>query len=216
MTPEAASLPPAPVTRFILWACILVELGFFLLPFPADQRLAYALALVPARLTLLPAEGAITLVTSQFLHAGMFHLLANMVFLWAVGRPVEWVLGAWRFLALYLLTGVAGGVVQTLVDPMSTIPVVGASGAISGMLAIYAMLFSRSRVASRRVAGLHLSGQVLRVLWFAAAWIGIQLMVAVVFNTGSMGGVAIWAHIGGFLAGLALGLPFIRRKRRES
>lgn len=216
MTPEPSSLPAAPVTRFIVLACILVEVALVLLPSPMDQRLAYAMALVPARLTLLPSSGAITLVTSQFLHAGWFHLLANMVFLWAVGRPVEWVLGGRRFLTLYLLTGVLAGVVQTVIEPMSTIPVVGASGAISGMLAIYALLFSRSEVASRRFAGVHVSGQVLRVLWFAGAWIGIQLMIAVIFNAGTMGGVAIWAHIGGFLAGLLLGMPFIRRKRQES
>lgn len=171
-------MPAAPVTRFIILACIVVELAFVLLPFPTDQRLAYAAALVPARLTQMPSSAAITLVTSQFLHAGWFHLLANMVFLWAVGRPVEWVLGAKRFLILYLLSGILGGIVQTLVDPLSTVPVVGASGAISGMLAIYALLFSRSRVASRQIAGFQISGQVLRVLWFAAAWIGIQLMIA--------------------------------------
>lgn len=206
-------MPAAPVTRFIVVACVIVEVALLLLPFPADQRLAYALSLVPARLTLMPESGALTLVTSQFLHAGTFHLLANMVFLWAVGRPVEWVLGGARYLALYLLTGVLAGILQTLVDPLSTVPVVGASGAISGMLAIYALLFSRSRVASRQIAGIQVSGQTLRVLWFAAAWIGIQLMIAVIFNSGTEGGVAIWAHIGGFLAGLVLGVPFIRRKR---
>lgn len=208
-------MPAAPVTRFIILACIVVELAFVLLPFPTDQRLAYAAALVPARLTLMPSSAAITLVTSQFLHAGWFHLLANMVFLWAVGRPVEWVLGAKRFLILYLLSGILGGIVQTLVEPLSTVPVVGASGAISGMLAIYALLFSRSHVASRQIAGFQISGQVLRVLWFATAWIGIQLMIAAIFNVGTLGGVAIWAHIGGFLAGLALGIPFIRRNRQE-
>lgn len=206
-------MPAAPVTRFIILACVLVEVAFMILPFPADQRLAYAMALVPARVTLMPAAGAITLVTSQFLHAGWFHLLANMVFLWAVGRPVEWVLGGRRFLMLYLLTGVLGGIFQTLSEPMSTVPVMGASGAISGMLAIYALLFSQSRVAPRQILGIQVSGQVLRMLWFAVAWIGIQLMIAVIFNSGSMGGIAIWAHIGGFLAGLVLGVPYIRRKR---
>ena len=209
-------MPAAPVTRFIILTCIVVELAFMLLPFPMDQRLAYAASLVPARLTLMPSAGAITLVTSQFLHAGWFHLFPNMVFLWAVGRPVEWALGAKRFLILYLLTGIVGGIAQTLAEPLSTVPVVGASGAISGILAIYALLFSQSRVASRRIGGFHIPGQVLRMLWFAVAWIGIQLMIAAIFNDGTMGGVAIWAHIGGFLAGLLLGIPFIRRKRQES
>jgi len=194
----------------------MIELLLILMPSGVSEGLIVALSLIPARLTLTPGAGAITLVTSQFLHAGLVHLLANMIFLWAIGRPVEWVIGTGRVVVLYLVTGVAGGLVQTLADPMSTIPVVGASGAISGLLAVYALLFSRSRVATRMLAGFRVPGQVLRVLWFAVAWIGIQLMVAMVFNTGSPGGVAVWAHIGGFLAGLVLAAPFTRRRRPES
>lgn len=216
MTPVAASLPAAPATRYLILACVIIELLLVLMPYGLSEGLLFELSLIPARLTLMPSAGAITLVTSQFLHAGLFHLLANMVFLWAIGRPVEWVIGSWRFIALYLATGVVGGIAQTLAEPMSTIPVVGASGGISGLLAIYALLFSRSRVSTRMLAGIRVPGQVLRLLWFAVAWIGIQLMIAVVFNSGAMGGVAIWAHIGGFLAGLVLAAPFIRRKRPES
>lgn len=185
------------------------------MPSGLSEGLVFAFALIPARLTVMPGWGAMTLVTSQFLHSGALHLAANMVFLWAVGRPVEWVIGSWRTVVLYFAAGIAGGLVQTLTDPMSTIPVVGASGAISGLLAVYALLFSRSRIPSHVAEGLRVPPQLLRVLWFAAAWIGIQLMVALVFNTGSPGGVAVWAHIGGFLAGLALAAPFIRRRSRE-
>ena len=215
MTPVSTSLPAAPATRFLILACVIIELLLILMPYGISQGLMFALSLIPARLTLMPSIGAVTLVTSQFLHAGLFHLLANMIFLWAIGRPVEWIIGKWRFVALFLATGVVGGIAQTLAEPMSTIPVVGASGGISGLLAVYALLFSRSRVSTRMLAGFRVSGQVLRVLWFAVAWIGIQLMIAVVFNAGAMGGVAVWAHIGGFLAGLVLAAPLLRRKTRQ-
>lgn len=212
MKTATAPLPNAPVTRFLVVVCAALALLPAILPFPYGDWLVFELALIPARLTELPASSAVTLVTSQFLHAGWLHLLANMLFLWAVGRPVEWVLGGRRFFLLYIVTGVIAGLVQTAVEPMSTIPIVGASGAISGMLAVYALLFSRSRVNSMRFGNVVISGRLLRVLWFAVAWIGIQLMVALVFNTGVVGGVAIWAHIGGFLAGLLLGAPLIRSR----
>ncbi|MCH8685494.1 rhomboid family intramembrane serine protease [Pedomonas mirosovicensis] len=208
-------MPAAPVTRFLILACVIIELLLVLMPHRLSEGLMFMLSLIPARLTLMPGEGAVTLVTSQFLHAGLLHLFANMLFLWAIGRPVEWIIGGGRFVVLYIATGVIGGVAQTLAAPMSTVPVVGASGSISGMLAIYALMFSRSRVSSRVFAGFRVPGHLLRLLWFAIAWIGIQLMIALVFNTGGMGGVAVWAHIGGFLAGLVLAAPFIRRRPQQ-
>jgi len=107
-------------------------------------------------------------------------------------------------LALFLVGGIAGGALQVAVAPQSAGAVVGASGAIAAIFGAYAILFARSRVQPRRILGLQLSGESLTALWLAATWIGLQLLTALVFNSGG-GGFAIWTHIGGFLVGLIAG-----------
>lgn len=209
VAPRPEDLPPAPVTRFIVLSCALVAIGQVFLPMPLEALVIRALALVPAHLSASPLSMSPTLLTSLFVHGGWFHLLVNMMFLWLIGRPVEWVLGARRYLLLYLVTGIAGGGLQVALEPASTLPVVGASGAISGVLAVYAVLFSRSRVAGAEVLGMRLPGRYLQLLWFAASWIGIQVMAGMAFNS-ETGGIAIGAHIGGFLAGLLLIAPLLR------
>ncbi len=144
----------------------------------------------------------LTLVSHIFLHAGWLHLGLNMLFLVWVGRYVEWVTGRWALLALFLVGGIVGGALQVAVDPKSVGAVVGASGAIAAMFGAYAMLFASSRVQPRRLFGLVVSGETLTALWYAATWIGLQLLTALVFNTGGSG-FAIWTHIGGFIVGLA-------------
>ncbi len=208
--------PSAPVTRAIVALCVAVQLVQTL----GGARLAEAIArhgaLVPARMTgRLPSmPGDIpawaTPLTSMFLHAGWLHLLLNLVFLLWVGRNVESVVGRGRFLLLYVLSGVAGACLEVAAAPASTEQVVGASGAISGVFGAYAMLFARSRVRSRRLFGVRLSGEVLTALWYATTWTALQLMTAVAFNTGE-GGIAVLTHIGGFIVGLALAKPLARR-----
>ena len=96
-----------------------------------------------------------------------------------------------------------GGLLQVAVDPAQTAPVIGASGAIAAVFGAYAVLFARSRAEPRRVLGLIISGETLTALWYAATWIGLQLLTGYAFNTGTgMTQIAIWTHIGGFLAGL--------------
>lgn len=147
----------------------------------------------------------LTPVTSAFLHSGLFHLGANMVMLVFIGRFIEMALGRWLFLLLYAIGIYMGAAGQYLSDPASVIPMVGASGAISALFGAYAILFARTRVGSVGP----LSGEVVRVLWLGAAWIAINLMTQLAFNdTG--GGVAIFAHIGGFIAGLLLAHPLAR------
>lgn len=147
--------------------------------------------------------GLPTLVTALFLHATPGHLVANMLMLLVIGRPVEWVLGRLRLLVLYLAAGVVGSVAQTLVDPQSMVPVIGASGAIAGLFGAYALMFSRERVKSRRIAGAMVDGAALRALWIVATWIALQLLVQL--GLGGMAMIAIWAHIAGFITGLILG-----------
>jgi len=213
----ASFAPPSPVvTRAIVGLCVAVQLVASLGGPALAAALAGHAALIPARLTgHLPSQpgdipAPLTLITALFLHAGWIHLALNLVFLLWVGRHVETVVGRGRFAALYLLGGIAGGALQVAVDPMSAGQVIGASGAIAGVFGAYAMLFARSRVASRRVLGVMVSGEIFTALWYVATWIVLQLLTGLAFNTGQSG-IAIWTHIGGFVVGLAAARFLVRR-----
>ena len=208
--------PPASVTRTIIIVCVIVQAIVSVGGNSLAETVDLKAALIPARLSgavtgvagSVPAS--LTLVTSLFLHAGWTHLLLNLVFLGWVGKYCEWAIGRWRFAGLYLLSGVAGGLLQFLVQPASLAPVVGASGAIAGVFGAYAVLFARNNVVARTVFGVGVSSEVLTAAWYAATWIGLQLLTGLVFNGGSSG-IAIWAHIGGFVTGLLFAQPFKRR-----
>jgi membrane associated rhomboid family serine protease len=151
----------------------------------------------------LPAPPApLTLVTSMFLHGSFMHLIGNMVYLWIFGNNIEDVLGPVRFIIFYLFGGVGAGMAQAVLSPMSHAPAIGASGAISAILGAYLMLYPRARV---RV--LVFFGFFLRLVWVPAMallifWIIFQMLSAAV-SPRSGGGVAWFAHIGGFALGLA-------------
>jgi len=154
----------------------------------------------------------LTLITSQFLHGGLFHLGGNMLYLWIFGNNIEDIMGHVKFLIFYLICGVVAGTVQVVSSPDSTIPTIGASGAISGVLGAYLIRFPRARV--------------LVVFWFLffirliyvpalivlGFWIFLQVVSALGAPAGQ-GGVAWYAHIGGFAAGMALLKLFERRQR---
>lgn len=156
----------------------------------------------------------LTPVTSAFLHAGLFHLAMNMLVLAFIGRLIEAALGAGRYLLLYAAGLVGAAAVHYAVDPLSTIPVVGASGAISALLAAYFLLFSRRKP---RAIG-PVPGLAVHILWLGAAWTGINLLSQYAFAETAFG-IAIWAHVGGFVAGLLLAVPLAqfpaRRKPRH-
>ncbi len=148
----------------------------------------------------------LTPVTSMFLHGGWGHLLGNALFLWIFGNNVEDSMGRARFFGFYLLCGLAAAVAHTFADPGSPVPMVGASGAISGVLGGYLILYPRVRV--------HLLVLFLFVIavpaWLMLGyWFGLQLLFGVA-DFGSEGGVAFWAHAGGFVAGAALIKVFAR------
>ena len=175
------------------------------------QRIDFVYGLIPARIGAAlagdadPFASGLTFVTYIFLHAGWSHLGLNVLFLAWVGRYVEWVTGRWALIGLFVVGGIAGGILQVAVDPGSTAPVIGASGAIAAVFGAYAILFARSRAEPRTVLGITVSGETLTALWYAAAWIGLQLLTAAVFNTGDGNmQTAIWTHIGGFITGLVL------------
>lgn len=149
------------------------------------------------------------LVTHQFIHASWFHLLGNMLFLWVFGNNIEDRLGRFRFLPFYLLCGIAAALGQALTDPSSVVPLIGASGAISGVLGAYFLLFPRARVLSLIV--------VIPVRLPAWIVLGVYIAFQFVYVSGQAqageGGVAYWAHIVGFVAGLALIIPFLAGRR---
>nr|WP_295660174.1 rhomboid family intramembrane serine protease [Polymorphobacter sp.] len=211
--------PSAPVTRALVGACVLIQIAATVGGAAFSDTLERHAALVPARfigaVPTLPGDvpAVLTLLTSLFLHAGWMHLALNLTFLAWVGKNVEIEIGRARFVVLYVLSGIVGGLLQVAVAPHSTESVVGASGAIAGVFGAYAVLFARSRVKARRVLGFNVSAATITALWYAATWIGLQLLTAVAFNTGE-GRIAIWTHIGGFIVGLLFAQPFVRRRTR--
>ena len=191
------------VTLVFLWQLALGPQG--------GQAVLYSLGLIPSvffGLDRLPPEiseipAALTLLTSMFLHGGWLHLLGNMLYLWIFGDNVEGAMGHGRFLLFYLACGVAAGLAQAVPDPASTVPMVGASGAISGILGAYILLYPRARVLVAIPLGIlirtvRLPAVAVLLLWFAG-----QLFSSLLGPPGA-GGIAFRAHIGGFAAGLLL------------
>ena len=148
--------------------------------------------------------GFATLFSSMFMHAGWLHLLGNMWFLWIFGDNVEDAMGPGRFVVFYLLCGLAAAGAQALSDLSSNIPMVGASGAVGGVMGAYALLYPRARILSLFIF-FTVSIPAFVMLGY---WVLIQVLGSLQPSTG--GGVAFWAHIGGFVAGLALILVFRR------
>src|SRR6266542_6870392 len=146
-----------------------------------------------------------TVLTSMFMHGGWLHVLGNMWFLWVFGNNIEDSMGHARFVAFYLLSGVAAAAAQVLVSPSSVIPMVGASGAISGVMGAYILLYPRVRVHTLITLGFFLTTVTLPAYVMLGYWFLLQLLFGTVgAMSGAQGGVAGWAHVGGFVAGLLL------------
>jgi len=208
-----------PVVSYALLGAIVLA---FLWQLQAGNAAVYAFGLIPARLVhgaLLPpqlewAPAWATVFTSMFLHGGWMHLGGNLLYLWIFGDNVEDALGRGRFVAFYLLCGVGAALVQTVSETTSLIPMIGASGAISGVLGAYLRLFPHARV--RVLVPLFIVFYTIRVpAWVVLGlWFLFQLASSAMIQPGQ-GGVAFFAHIGGFLSGLILvGLLMPRRKAR--
>ena len=152
-----------------------------------------------------------TLFTSMFLHGGWFHILGNLWFLWVFGDNIEDVMGPVRFVVFYLLCGLAAAFAQIASDPGSAIPMVGASGAIGGVMGAYALLFPRARVQTLLILGFYVTTIGVPAFVMLGYWFLLQILGGLPALGSSEGGVAFWAHIGGFVAGLALIHLFKRR-----
>ena len=158
--------------------------------------------------------GVITSIfSSMFLHAGIIHIGGNMLFLWIFGDNIEYKFGRGKYLALYLFWGLVAGFVHTMSDPSSQIPAIGASGAISGVLGAYLILFPNAKILTLLLLGFFTRFIRISAKWYLPFWFIFQnVLPAVVGSSGS--GVAFFAHIGGFLIGLLCG--FIYKKTHSS
>ncbi|HDH09307.1 MAG TPA: rhomboid family intramembrane serine protease [Chloroflexi bacterium] len=158
----------------------------------------------------------ITLLTSQFLHAGWVHLFGNMLYLWIFGDNVEDTMGRGRFLAFYLICGVVANLAQVAINPRSTLPLIGASGAIAGVLGAYLLLFPWARVLVAVPIFFYLRIIAVPAVLVLGTWFVTQLfsgLAAITLASQVTGGVAWWAHVGGFVTGMIL-IRFFRRRRR--
>ncbi len=160
--------------------------------------------------TLSGASRPLTLLTSMFLHGSWFHIIGNLWFLYVFGDNVEDILGPVRFTLFYLLCGVAAAVVQIATNPESPVPMVGASGAISGIMGAYALLFPGIRVRLLVVLGVFITTLRVPAVVVLGYWLLLQFVGGLPALDSTEGGVAFWAHIGGFLAGLIIILPLAR------
>ena len=149
------------------------------------------------------------LITSMFLHGSWMHLLGNMWFLWLFGNNIEDSMGRLRFVAFYLITGLAAAFGQIVTNPASIIPMVGASGAISGVMGAYLILYPRVRVYVLVPIFIFFTSIALPAWMMLGYWFFIQLASGLIAS-GEVGGVAFWAHVGGFVAGVVLIKPFTR------
>jgi membrane associated rhomboid family serine protease len=214
---------PTRSTPYVTYGLIILNILVFLIEIrlPPDQLEQFfdTWALVPAQLTESFSETSsqpgyewFTLISSQFLHGGFLHLGGNMLYLWVFGNNIEDQLGPLRFTVFYLACGALAGLSQWIFDPTSTVPTVGASGAIAGVMGAYILRFPRARIQT--LLPLFIFFTVIRVpaILFLGFWFIQQALYGLLslntdVNMGS-GGIAYWAHAGGFVFGVILG-PFL-------
>lgn len=205
------------VTIAFIVACVLVFLRQVSLSPQGEEMFVYTYGAIPAvvfghadlprELIAVPAYG--TLLTSMFLHGGWMHIIGNMLYLWIFGNNVEDVMGHARFVVFYVVCGILAALSHAAIDPQSAVPMVGASGAISGILGAYILLYPHARVLVLIPLGfftrmMYVPAGVVLGIWFL-----MQLLSGGMSLGRGGGGVAFFAHIGGFVAGMAL-IPFFK------
>ena len=189
---------------YVTTALVVLNVLVFLLELSQGEKFITEWAFIPARFSDEPGADAVTIFTAMFMHGGWMHLFGNMLFLWIFGDNVEDRIGHVKFLIFYLLAGLAATFAQYYVSSNSAIPNVGASGAIAGVLGAYLLMFPQSRV------NVLLGRQIVAMPAFAVLglWILFQIISGFTMSDqrGDVGGIAYMAHIGGFVAGLAMAL----------
>lgn len=206
---------PSLRTPYVTWTLIAINVAVWLwsVAVPGAERIVYAgcdgYAMYPACLS--NGQSFLSLLSATFLHGGLLHLAGNMLFLWIFGDNLEDEMGALPFLGFYLACGVGSFLAQWAADPWSPIPTVGASGAIAGVMGGYLLLFPRARIDI--VLWIVIIFRIFPVpAWIVLAiWFALQLVGGIGTDT-SGGGVAYWAHAGGFVLGFLLTLPVLVRR----
>jgi membrane associated rhomboid family serine protease len=189
----------------VTYALVGLNVLVFLLELSAGDRLVENWAFIPANFAADPAANVATIFTAMFMHGGWLHLFGNMLFLWIFGDNVEDRLGHAKFLAFYLVVGIAATMAQFAVAPHSTVPNVGASGAIAGVLGAYILMFPQSRVnvlLGRQIVAM--PAVIVLGMWIVLQLISGAGTIAYTDENANVGGVAYMAHIGGFAAGLLM------------
>jgi len=203
---------PTEITPFVTWLLIAMNVAAWLLiqgagSMPVLEQSVIGFGTRPCELTAacgVEGYGWETVLTSMFMHGSWEHIIGNMLFLWVFGNNIEDSMGHIRFVVFYLLCGVVAGLAHVYSDPGSAIPAVGASGAISGVMGGYIVLYPRAHVRTWIPPFWLIRLPAFLVL---AYWFAIQLFMGVATlgaEAGEQGGVAVWAHVGGFVAGLLL------------
>jgi membrane associated rhomboid family serine protease len=215
MIPLRHTLPhhTAPVVNRALVAANVVVFVAQLFMGAATERVIQTFGFMPARFVNPEAFGyawwevAITLVSSLFLHGGFVHLIGNLIYLWVFGGAIEDSLGHWRFLLVYLACGAVGSLTHTVLFPASTIPSIGASGSIAGLLGAFLVLHPKARILTLFPLVVYWAMAELPALVFLPVWFGMQffsgfLSLQAARGTQEVAGVAWWAHVGGFVFGM--------------
>lgn len=213
-------------TPWVTYALIVLNIGIYVLPsvfgLMEYNQMVQTFGLIPFRvMRSFDIEAVSDLLTSMFLHGSWLHLGSNMLYLWIFGDNVEDTLGPIGYIVFYLLGGLLASVAHILVNPASTIPTIGASGAIAAVLGAYLVLYPASRVRTLIPLGFFVRIALLPASVVLGLWFVIQLFQGFI-STGSgadAGGVAVWAHVGGFAAGAILAWlisPPTRRNRWDS
>jgi membrane associated rhomboid family serine protease len=202
--------------QFVTLAIIVGNVIIFLMTgaFQSDQMLAgvaTSFGVVPADLTHAPSQNIpyspipepLTFLTYMFLHAGWLHLISNMLFLWVFADNVEDAFGYFAFVLFYLLCGIAGALAYVMMSPNSMAPLIGASGAVSGVIGAYVLLYPKARIWILLFYRIPLR---ISAIWVLGGWFLLQVFSVLTAGTGGDVEVAWWAHIGGFAAGLVITL----------
>lgn len=192
------------------YALIAVNIIVFVFSLQALGTIVTEYGSIPVEIT--NGEDTFTLITCMFLHGGFAHIFGNMLFLWVFGDNIEAVIGNIPFLLFYILGGLIATAAHIVLDPSSTIPVVGASGAISAVMGAYLVMFPKSKI---KMTVLFVFSFYISAIFFLGYWIVQQFMGGFSALGGSGGGVAWWAHIGGFVFGVAGGLLFKGKYRYQ-
>jgi membrane associated rhomboid family serine protease len=196
----------------VTMAIIAVNAGVFVLELVGGDPFVAQWALVPAAVT--AGDRWATILTAMFLHAGWEHIIGNMVFLWAFGPEIEDVMGPWRYLVFYLLGGFAATAAQIAASPTSTVPNLGASGAIAAVMGAFLITFPRDQIRTLVIFGWYASVRVVPAILLVGVWFLTQLFSEVgAVVAVQTGGVAYLAHIGGFVTGLVSARLFENAER---